>query len=156
MTHTFDFVFTQFKTSYSKRWGIKWIDIPISADIVCMWHYYPTVSVSYLLLTKDENPSWFDWVPGWQVLPCAFLRSILVGLPDTITCGPRHAYVMPLFICHSYGQSRRLKNQVERQKKEILFIYLLIFKFLFGKTSHNLQVKDYPRVTMARFRLIKP
>lgn len=122
-----------------------------SLYVTLLSHSQKACCVSYLLLTKDENPSWFDWVPGWQVLPCAFLRSILVGLPDTITCGPRHAHVMPLFICHSYGQSRRLKNQVERQKKEILFIYLLILKFLFGKTSHNLQVKDYPRVAMARF-----
>lgn len=71
--------------------------------------------MSYLLLAQDEGPSCFDGVPGWQVLPRAFLHPILVGLPDAVACRPCHAYVMPLPICHGYGQCHRLNTQGGRQ-----------------------------------------
>lgn len=74
-----------------------------------------SLHMSYLLLSQDEDPPCFDRVPGWQVLPRAFFHPILVGLPDTIACWPRHAYVMPLPICHGYGQRHRLCTKGDGQ-----------------------------------------
>lgn len=84
-----------------------------------------TCCTSCLFLAQDEGPSSSDGVPGGQVLPWAFLHSVLIGLPDTIACHPRHAHVMPLPICHGYGQRHCLITQTDRDRPLMVRIDVL-------------------------------
>lgn len=50
---------------------------------------------SHLLLTQDDHPSRFNWVPGGQVVPCAKALAILVSFPEAISGCPSDADVVP-------------------------------------------------------------
>lgn len=50
---------------------------------------------SHLLLTQDDHPSRFNWVPGGQVVPGAKPLAILVSLPEAVSGRPSDADVVP-------------------------------------------------------------
>lgn len=62
----------------------------------------------YLLLPQDEDPSWFDGMPGREIQARPPQHTILVGLPLSITGGPGHAHVVPFSIVDRQRQCHGL------------------------------------------------
>lgn len=59
---------------------------------------------SHLLLTQDDHPSRFNWVPGGQVVPGAKALPILVSLPEAVSGRPGDADVVPAAVAQGQRQ----------------------------------------------------
>lgn len=58
----------------------------------------------HLLLTEDDHPSRFNWMPGGQVVPGAKALSILISLPEAISGCPGDADVVPAAVAQGQRQ----------------------------------------------------
>lgn len=65
---------------------------------------------SHLLLTQDDHPPRFNWVPGGQVVSGAEALAILVSLPKAVSGCPGDADVVPAAITQGQRKLGHLRR----------------------------------------------